>query len=178
MLCVHADLKLENFLVDENQLPKFIDFGTAVQLDSADSLWNEDCAGSQKPVNYMSPEMERLMSACESTPLSTEERGLALHYSTKRATRSRHGGAGEKHGLNTDVWSMGVVVEEIGKKVRNGHALRPLIDFAKDPDRAKRPSAVELARRCGALLVTSDNESVREIPLRDCYFSLLRATNC
>lgn len=50
---MHRDLKLSNILIDDNNSVKIIDFGCAVQLNSADEERQTMCGTP----NYVSPEV-------------------------------------------------------------------------------------------------------------------------
>jgi len=48
------------------------------------------------------------------------------------------------HGLNADVWSIGLVVSEIGQKLSKTDEIGPLVTFALQRNRDQRPSSKEL----------------------------------
>jgi serine/threonine protein kinase len=155
-------LKLENFLVDGEGTPKFMDFGLAQQLNSASGVWCEDAAGTPC---YMSPEVMGLYmkSKNRDTDEASEaaQRGLDLHFSTKRAARPR-GLTGDSHGLNTDVWSMGIVVQEIAKLSSMADVVEPLVKFALIRDRTSRPSAQDMLKKLNADGIRPGNKNDKD----------------
>ena len=47
------------------------------------------------------------------------------------------------HGLNADVWSMGKVIEFLGKELKRAGEVRPFVSYSLQ-DREKRPSSQQL----------------------------------
>ena len=94
------------------------DFGLARQLDSAEALWSRDWAGTP---GFMAPEIDRAMKT------TAEKR--------------------EPHGLNADVWSMGVLIEKIAAILGSSSVAAELVSFACVEDRAARPTAEQLREK-------------------------------
>ena len=91
---IHRDIKAGNILLTEQGGCKLADFGLARQLDGAEATWSGDFAGTP---GYWAPEIEEM-------------------YEKRKRGKHDH----EPHGLNADVWSMGVMVqgsERIGRIV-------------------------------------------------------------
>ena len=100
---------------------KLADFGLARQLSGADALWERDLGGTP---GFMAPEISR---------------------SLKKGSKI------EPHGLNSDVWSMGIVMKETAELLGRSADVSALVDFACVDDRNKRPSAVQLSERLESL---------------------------
>jgi hypothetical protein len=102
--------------------------------------------------------MERGFNATKAVKSGAGQRGLDLWASTQ----VEHAASQEKHGLNTDVYSMGVVVREIGETINRQAAVGPLVDFALDEDRRSRPSAQEMLDKLRSLSIKEiDNNQAR-----------------
>jgi serine/threonine protein kinase len=102
---------------------KIADFGLARELQSADALWDRDWGGT---VFYMAPEVRASMAAKEHS-------------------------ARLPHGLNADVWSMGVLIREIAESLAVTADAAPLVEYALVESRTARPSSTELIMKLRGL---------------------------
>ena len=122
----------QNVFVGAGGSLKIADFGLARQLDSADALWARDWAGTP---GYWAPEIGR---------------AVGEEDKSKR----------EPHGLNADVWSMGVMLRELASILGQSKDAAGLANFACVEHRESRPSAVQLKEKVRELS-TDTREAVR-----------------
>ena len=98
---------------------KLADFGLARQLDRAEASWSQDWSGSP---GYWAPEVEK---------------GYELKKRGKVEEAKQVGG----HGLNADVWSMGILVKRIAERCGQSPDFEDLVTFACVENRALRPTS-------------------------------------
>merc|ERR1711998_128111 len=100
--------------------------GLSRQLESADALWSMDWAGTP---TYMAPEIDRFL--------------------VKKTSKS------EPHGLKADVWSLGVLIKEIGKNLKRNEDVAQLVQCACVEDSSSRPTATQLREKLSSLSAES-----------------------